>query len=379
MARICFIILGFLSFISCAVDIAPKNKGENNYIVDSCANQIKLKCAKKFSADSCSWGYRLNILTDEKVDSVSTFYLVRQQYLDSVKQVVGESSVVIGIPLKRFASNSTTHLEFYRLLDVFPSLCAICNSEYIYSDTVYGWVKSGRIVELGNSMQVNVERLMTAKPEVLFLSDSRETPNETVCPTVVCGEWRESTALGRAEWLKFFSLFFDKYDVADSIFNDIEKNYNVIKEKASKMPNTPAVFAGGNFGDTWYLTGGKGYMSALYEDANATYVLHDTAVGTVTCGLEWVLTTMKDVDVWMNCQTDSRSAMDARLSVLKSYKNGEIYNFNKRSAHRSAPAEISDFYEEAVAHPDWLLEDIVAVLHPNDAPNYDTRYVKRVK
>ena len=118
-------------------------------------------------------------------------------------------------------------------------------------------------------------------------------------------------------------------------------------------------------------------MSALYEDANATYVLSDTFVGTVTCGLEWVLKTMKDVDVWMNCQENSRSALDARLSVLKSYKNEEIYNFNKRSVRRSAPAEISDFYEEAVAHPDWLLEDIVAVLHHSD--DFETRYVKRLK
>ncbi len=377
MGRIFLVIIGFFSLISCAVDIAPKNKGEKGLSVDSCANGIKLKYAEKFSVDSCPWGYRLNVFSDEEKHNGTVFYLVRQCCADSIKQVIEDPSIVVEIPLKRFASNSTTHLEFYRLLGVLPSLCAICNAEYIYSDTVYGWVKSGRIVELGNSMQVDVERLLTAAPEVLFLSDLREKPNVDVCSTIVCSEWKETTALGRAEWLKFFSLFFDRYVVADSIFNEIEKNYNDVKLKASKMSHTPTIFAGGCFGDTWYLTGGKGYMSALYEDANATYVLSDTLVGTVTCGLEWVLKTMKDVDVWMNSQENSRSALDARLSVLKSYKNEEIYNFNKRSVRRSAPAEISDFYEEAVAHPDWLLEDIVAVLHHSD--DFETRYVKRLK
>lgn len=40
-------------------------------------------------------------------------------------------------------------------------------------------------------------------------------------PVLLNGDWLEETPLGRAEWVKFFGVLFDKEKMADSIFNDI--------------------------------------------------------------------------------------------------------------------------------------------------------------
>ena len=45
----------------------------------------------------------------------------------------------------------------------------------------------------------------------------------------------EKTPLGRAEWIKFFGVLFDKEKEADSIFNELENNYLTMRKNlASK-------------------------------------------------------------------------------------------------------------------------------------------------
>lgn len=338
---------------------------------------LPLKYAHGFSVSKLpdDQGYLLN-MNGTDASQPNVVLLLRKGAENTLS--ISQETRCVTIPVDRVACNSTTHLEFLRLLGVTSKLCGMCNAEYVYSDTIYQKVKQGEIVQLGNSMQVDKERLLLANPDVLYLSDEREKPASANCNIMVCEEWKESTALARAEWIKFFALFFDQYALADSLFNETERHYNEIKELARTDSVRPTLFAAGCYGDTWYLTGGLGYMSALYQDANASFLLADTMVGTVTCGMEWVLSSCQNADYWLNCQTEKRDELDERLALLSSYKSENIFHFNKRSVKRPT-AYISDFYESAVAHPDWLLADVAATLHPHLFPGYETKYVGRVK
>ena len=119
-------------------------------------------------------------------------------------------------------------------------------------------------------------------------------------------------------------------------------------------------------------------MKSIYEDANARFLMADTMVGTVTTGLEWVLDRFHDAEYWMNCQQLKKSELDDRLSLLSAYQKNRIYHFNKRSIKRPV-AVISDFYESAVAHPDRILKDVAAVLHPHLFEGYETQYLGTLK
>ena len=39
----------------------------------------------------------------------------------------------------------------------------------------------------------------------------------------------ETSALGRAEWMRFYGLLFGEAQKADSLFAEVEKNYNELK------------------------------------------------------------------------------------------------------------------------------------------------------
>ena len=43
-------------------------------------------------------------------------------------------------------------------------------------------------------------------------------------------EWKEVNALARAEWIKLWGVLYDKYSLADSLFQATEKNYLDLKE-----------------------------------------------------------------------------------------------------------------------------------------------------
>lgn len=369
MKRILLLI--FVSFLcfSCKKEQTNREHQQTNTIV-----KIDLKYAQQFSIDEKPEGYLLH-LKDK------TYHLIRRNACEQQYPKDTSADSAILIPVKRIASVSGTHLEFFHELDSLRSIVFTCDSDFIYSPNVKEKIRSGEITPLGNSMQLDVERLFCNAPDVLLVSDASELPSKSCCPQIVCQEWKEENVLARAEWIKFFALFTDQLDKADSLFNQTEKNYLTIKRQAELATERPTLFAGGSWCDTWYLTGGKGYMAQLYHDAHADFLLADTAVGTVTCGLEWTLTHMKDADYWLNCGVLHAKELDTRLSVLKSVQEEKVFHFNKRSVS-NAHATISDFYESAVAHPDVLLEDVVKVLHPSLANDsllsQPTTYIDRV-
>lgn len=51
-------------------------------------------------------------------------------------------------------------------------------------------------------------------------------------PIIETADYMETSALGRAEWMKFYGMLFGVEDKADSMFNDIEKRYNELVKLA---------------------------------------------------------------------------------------------------------------------------------------------------
>lgn len=333
------------------------------------ATMLDLRYATHFSVSVTDFGYVVNVYPEDKSDGVFQYALTRNDTC-----MVSPWMKRIHIPVSRIATNSGSNFEFLRLLGVMDSLVAACDSKFIYSDTIKERIESGKIKPLGSSYEINVEQLMVAQPDILLLSDMRDDPHADVCPVVHNFEWKESTALGRAEWVKFIGLLFDEYEKADSIFKEIELRYNALKSLTDTISHRPTVFAAGCYGDTWYMTAGKGYMAAMYEDAGGDYLLKSMDMPTFTCGTEWLLAHYSEADYWMNCDAIRLCDIDSRLQGMNSYKKGNVYHFNKRMV----PGEgysVSDFYERAVAQPDVVLADLISVFHPNLLPNHSAVYV----
>ena len=57
-------------------------------------------------------------------------------------------------------------------------------------------------------------------------------------PIIECADYMETSALGRAEWMRFYGLLFGQAQKADSLFAEVEKNYNELKALVYCLPSS---------------------------------------------------------------------------------------------------------------------------------------------
>ena len=68
-------------------------------------------------------------------------------------------------------------------------------------------------------------------------------------------------------------------------------------------------------------------------------------------------------------------AADARYADFAPFQNGTIWNNNKKQNANGG----NDYYESAVAHPDAVLADLIAIFHPDLLPDHETVYFQQLQ
>ena len=306
-----------------------------------------------------------------------TYYLVNN---DSVQ--TPSDGIKILIPIDNVAISSSTHVEFLNLLGELSTVKGVCTPHLIYNDTLRSRYAAGQIQSLGDAHNVNLEQLLHLRPDVYFAASYNQQDEQAKrlqqsgVNLVFNNEWTESSLLARAEWLKFVATFYDKEQLADSLFAQIERDYQAAKNIAQSVEQKPTVMAGGNFKGTWYMPSGASYMARLFADAGADYFYKDETSTSASLALnfETVLTHFHDADVWLNAPTTTLDAlyqMDTRHNLFRSAREGRVYAFYRRTL----PDGANDFWESAVARPDLVLKDLIWALHPNLLPDYTPTYI----
>ena len=137
--------------------------------------------------------------------------------------------------------------------------------------------------------------------------------------------------------------------------------------------------AGSNFRGTWYMPAGRSFMGRLFEDAGARYYFAtDTTSGSLPLNVESVLKDFAQTDIWLNCNFSSLTDLvkaDSKHALFRPVTLKQVYNFNKRLL----PSSANDFWESAIARPDLLLSDVIAILHPEIMPGYQFVYAEKLK
>jgi len=291
----------------------------------------------------------------------------------------------IQIPLTTLATTSVTHLEFLSLLGELQTITGVCSPKIIYNPMVLKRTAEGKIADLGDAFSINVERTLQLKPGAVMMSGYNQNDpyakrvSESGIPVIFNNEWMETSLLARAEWIKFAAAFFNKEKLADSIFSDIDTRYTNIRNKAAKVKIKPNIMAGSNFRGTWYMPAGRSFMGRLFEDAGARYYFAaDTTSGSLPLNVESVLKDFAQTDIWLNCNFSSLTDLvkaDSKHALFRPVTLKQVYNFNKRLL----PSSANDFWESAIARPDLLLSDVIAILHPEIMPGYQFVYAEKLK
>jgi iron complex transport system substrate-binding protein len=285
---------------------------------------------------------------------------------------------VVRVPVERVAFASSVHAGMWNQLNKAQRTVGVCEPEYFSIPVIKEGLKQGKIADLGMATSINIEKLISAAPEVLIISpfeNTKRTEFEKVDIAVVKdASYMEESPLGRAEWIKFEAAFTNESKQADRIFGQIEKNYLELCNKVSATKNRPTVFTEKKFGDVWYIAGGKSYLGRFLQDAGANYLWKELdQSGSVPISFEKVYSKAIKADYWLLKYNDVHTDMTYE-SLKNEYNLYANFDAFKQKHIFAINTGKTPFYESGSMEPDRVLADMVHIFHPELLPGYKPRY-----
>jgi len=297
-----------------------------------------------------------------------------------------ESTQVIRIPITSIACTSTTHIPLLDYLNESDKLTGFTSTDLITSEKIRKRVDEGHVIELGMDKNINLEKLLVLKPDMLMgymiSSDMGQFKKirELGIPVIINAEYLERHPLGRAEWIKFMALFFNKEKQADSVFRIVEKEYENTKNLVGQTSPQPSVLSGVLYGDAWFLPGGENYASSILKDAGCRYLwADDPSTGYLQLSFEAVYEKAHNADLWIGVGTyeslqEIKNA-DLRYTRFKPFTEKSVYTYNARKGAKGG----SEFMELGYLRPDIILKDLVKIAHPALLPEHELYFHEKLQ
>lgn len=286
---------------------------------------------------------------------------------------------VVRTPLQKSVIYSSVHCSLWSELDELKGIGGVCGLEYIKLPQIQEGCRNGSIVNVGNSMNPDIERIIDLRPDAILLSPFENSGGygrvgKLNIPIIECADYMETSALGRAEWMRLYGLLLGKEAQADSLFAGIEKEYLTLTQQVkSQNLKRPTVISEMKNSSAWYIPGGNSTMGRLYQDAGADYVFaYLSNSGSVPLAFEMVFDRGGNADIWLikynqpQDKTYSELERDyAPYARFKAFQDRKVYGCNTNHV---------PFYEESPFHPELLLKDLIKIFHPELLPDYDLKY-----
>lgn len=285
---------------------------------------------------------------------------------------------VIHVPLTRALVYSSVHCALLQELGALDHVKGVCDVQYIRIPAIQEGCQKGEITNAGSSMSPDIEKVIDMHPDGILLSPYENSGGygrieKLNVPILECADYMETSALGRAEWVRFYGLLFGKEKEADSLFAEVERKYLTLRDQVKEISPKPTVITELKTGGTWYVPGGNSTMAKVYADAGARYIFADIPQsGSAALAFETVFDKGQHADYWLikyNQQVDKTyrelKSDYAPYANFDAFRNRKVYGCNTGRI---------PFYEEVPFHPELLLEDLVKVFHPTVLKDYTPRY-----
>ena len=293
----------------------------------------------------------------------------------------------IQIPVKKIVVTSTTHIPMVELLESENAIVGFPHGQYVSSERTRKLLDAGKIAEIGKENSLNTEILLDLQPE-LVVGYSVTSPDKSLTTlqkaginVIYNGDWLEETPLGKAEWIKFFGVLFDKEKQADSIFKAIETNYVNAKKTALLGLQKPTVLSGAIMSkDIWNLPAGESFVAQFLKDANLTYLWKDTkGKGSLSLSFESVFDKGANADIWIapGYFTSKKQLLEsnALYAKFKAFQDDNIYTPTTKKGKSGGVL----YYELATTRPDLVLKDLIKITNPALLPDYELVFFEKMK
>ncbi len=371
-----FCFLAFLLFIQCKEGTKKENK-----IVTS-KNEIQY--AKGLEIYKYQ-GFSIVKVTNPWPQAKENFTYILQEkngiIPDSLKQFT-----TIQIPIKSIVVTSTTHIPALELLGVENTLIGFPNTDYVSSEKTRKLIDARKVREVGSNESLNTEVLIDMKPDVIVsfgLNNSNPTLDnlrKSGLKVILNGDWTEHTPLGKAEWIKFFGTLYGLDSKANFVFSEIEKEYNTSLVLAKKISAKPTVLCGSMYQNQWNVPQGESWASLFLKDAQSDYIWATTkGTGSLPLPFEVILEKAQNADFWIApgdfSSLKQMSDSNPHYKEFASFKNKKVYSY---ALNKGAKGGIL-YFELSPSHPDWVLKDLIKILHPELLPKHQLFFFKKLE
>jgi iron complex transport system substrate-binding protein len=288
----------------------------------------------------------------------------------------------ITVPVASMYSASVTQLGMITELNRTDAVTGVADPADVVDPQLRQRISSGKTVGYAPGRQVNVERIIAAHPDVLVTSGTDEPAypklRDAGVNVVADAEWLEATPLGRAEWIKVLAALTGTEKKAAELYRKLREDYaGVARKSAGARP--VEVLPGTMYQGTWTMPAGGDYAGRLILDAGGSYPwAGDPRSGSLPLNFESVYAKAGQAPLWL-VYTDWKTvgnalADDNRYGELAAVRNGQVWSATKAVG----PGGGNDYWERGTARPDLVLADLVAILHPELAPNHEFTFYRQV-
>lgn len=368
---ILFLLPCVLIMLSCKKQVGTNALGKNIQ---------RLEYAELFTVNEYDNYSVLKLINPWDTTQILTTYVLVDRDIELPDSL--PNGILVRVPIQSavvYSSINCSALDEIGKLDIVKGAC---ETTYIKSPHVRKQVDAGKIIDVGEAKNPDVEKILDIDPEVIFASpidgQGFGQVERTKIPIIQTIDYTEASPLARAEWIKFYSFFAGNRYKADSIFDQTKTNYNQIKDQVITADFLPTVFLDLKYQASWNVAGGRSYIARMLEDAGARYVWgDDTSSKYLPLSFETVLDKAGDANIWlikyysssdMTYQTLKREYVP--YSYFKAFKDRNIYGCNTMS---------KTYYEDMPIHPDYVLKNMAAIFHPELFPDYIPEYYSKLK
>ncbi len=340
-----------------------------------------VKYAQNFEVYPFESGYKI-VINNNSLEN-NEFYLFNDTV--NIPESVSTKQI-IRTPIKSAVAFSSTQWSVFQKLGEIDKVKGILESNYTANNEILKLVAEKKMLDVGMSTNVDVEKIIHLQPEVILVtpyptvdySRLEELTNSTL---VAFPDYLESHPLGRAEWMKVVGLLCGMEDITNQWFNDVVRRYESLSYKCSGVEEKPTVFSDLPFENQWYVPGGNSYIAKIFSDAGGDYIWKDNeSTGSLHIDAESVLLKAQQTDFWRVINSSDVPFTYERLKnenelypLFKAFKEKQLLVCNVRE---------SGYFEKSQYEPDVLLADFIYHFHPelltDEWENYSPTYFKRL-
>ena len=306
----------------------------------------------------------------------------RQHYvlIDRNKPVpahLPEGGILIRVPVEKAVIYTSVHTAIAEQLGALDRVAGVCEPQYITSPEVLRRIDEGRIADLGVSTSPNVEKIIDIGTDLIIASPFENSgygsAEKLGVPIVEAADYMENHPLGRTEWVLFYGLLLGRRAEAEAVFARTERHYFELKAMVADCESRPTVILERKYGNSWAVPSGGSYIGVIHADAGADYIFRDYAgPRSVHLSFEDVYDRAGGADFWfLKYDTKAPLTYDLLRQEYEPYANFRPWKERRIFACNTIT---STYYEDITLHPDLVLEDLIAIYHPELLPDHVQRY-----